>query len=141
MMRASSTSARAPRVLPSLACSLIALVALASLATSATAMSIRELRGLELSDKDHGEIYVQYYLVGAMEGALEANAHALRSGGKAQICLSGRKVEPRMAKTLFDGELRRNAGLYEADMPVQLVHGQCADRGLQLLRPLPRCAG
>jgi hypothetical protein len=26
-----------------------------------------------------------------------------------------------MAKPLFDGELQRNKGLYEADMPVQVV--------------------
>ena len=94
---------------------------LALAAASASAISIRELRGLEASDKDHGAIYVQYYLVGAMEGALEANAQVARSGGKASICLNGRKLEPRMAKPLFDAELKRNAGLYEADMPVQLV--------------------
>ena len=96
-------------------------ISIALLATSAGAMSIRELRGLEQSDKDHGELYVQYYLVGAMEGALEANAHVERSGKKPLFCLSGRRIEPRMAKTLFDGELRRHQGLYEADMPVQLV--------------------
>ena len=85
------------------------------------AMSIRELRGLELSDNNHGGLYVRYYLVGAMEGALEANAHAVRAGAKPLFCLNGRKLEPRMAKPLFDAELTRNAGLYEADMPVQLV--------------------
>ncbi len=96
-------------------------MALALLATSAAAISIRELRALEASDKDQGLLYVQYYLVGAMEGALEANAHVARSGGKPTVCLNGRRVEPRMAKPLYDGELRRNAGLYEADMPVELV--------------------
>ena len=30
-----------------------------------------------------------------------------------------------MAKPLFDAEYRRNAGLYEADMPVQLVLLTC----------------
>jgi hypothetical protein len=99
----------------------LAAVALAQLVTTANAMSIRELRGLEQSDKDHGELYVQYYLVGVMEGAVEANAFVERSGRKPLFCLSGRRIEPRMAKTLFDGELRRNQGLYEADMPVQLV--------------------
>ncbi|MEO8542458.1 MAG: hypothetical protein ABI434_02690 [Burkholderiaceae bacterium] len=94
---------------------------LALVAASASAISIRELRGLEASDKDQGANYVQYYLVGAMEGILEANAQVARSGGKPGICLNGRKLEPRMAKPLYDGELRRNAGLYEADMPVQLV--------------------
>ena len=88
---------------------------------SASAMSLRELRALELTHKDHGVAYVQYYLVGAMEGALEANAQAVRAGAKALFCLNGRRLEPRMAKPLFDAELKRNAGLYEADMPVQLV--------------------
>ena len=37
------------------------------------------------------------------------------------MCLNGRRLEPRMARTLFDSELRRNAGVYEADMTVQLV--------------------
>jgi len=94
---------------------------LALVNTLVFAISIRDLRGLEVSDKEHGVLYVQYYLVGAMEGVLEANAHAGRSGGKPTVCLNGRRVEPRMAKPLYDGELRRNAGLYEADMPVELV--------------------
>lgn len=94
---------------------------LALVATQAGAMSIRELRALEATDREHGGLYAQYYLVGAMEGVLEANAHAGRSGGKPTVCLSGRRIEPRMAKPLYDGELRRNAGLYEADMPVELV--------------------
>ncbi|MEY4883361.1 MAG: hypothetical protein RIS34_1215 [Pseudomonadota bacterium] len=92
-----------------------------TLATTASAMSIRELRGLELSDKKQGAIYVQYYLVGAMEGALEAHAQAVRAGAKPLFCLNGRRLEPRMAKPLFDAELKRNVDLYEADMPVQLV--------------------
>lgn len=90
-------------------------------ATTASAMSIRELRGLELSDKKQGANYVQYYLVGAMEGVLEANAQAVRAGAKPLICLNGKRLEPRMAKPLYDGELLRNKDLYEADMPVQLV--------------------
>jgi hypothetical protein len=94
---------------------------LTMVAASVSAISIRELRALEASDKDQGVLYVQYYLVGAMEGLLEANAHVARSGGKPSICPNGRKLEPRMAKPLYDGELRRNAGLYEADMPAQLV--------------------
>ncbi len=91
------------------------------LAGSACAMSLRELRGLEQSDKKNGPNYVQYYLVGAMEGALEANAQQVRQGAKALFCLNGRRLEPRMAKPLFEAELTRNTGLYEADMPVQLV--------------------
>ena len=91
------------------------------IASASQALTIRELRGLELSDKKNGPNYVQYYLVGAMEGALEANAQTVRQGAKALFCLNGRRLEPRMAKPLFDAELKRNAGLYEADMPVQLV--------------------
>ena len=90
-------------------------------APSANAMSIRELRALEASDKDQGAAYVQYYLIGAMEGMLEASAYSARSGAKPAICLNGRCLEPRMATPLYDGELRRDANLYEADMPVQLV--------------------
>ena len=102
---------------------LIRCVLLLALACSQTAyaLSIREMRGLEQSDKKHGITYVQYYLVGAMEGALEANSQSVRAGAKALFCLNGRRLEPRMAKPLFDAELRRNAGVYEADMPVQLV--------------------
>ena len=98
-------------------------VLLLALACSQTAyaLSIREMRGLEQSDKKHGITYVQYYLVGAMEGALEANSQSVRAGAKALFCLNGRRLEPRMAKPLFDAELRRNADVYEADMPVQLV--------------------
>ncbi len=93
----------------------------AALFTGAHAMSIREMRALQQSDVKHGGIYVQYYLVGAMEGAIEANAQAVRSGAKALFCLNGRRLEPQMAQPLFATELKRNEGLYEADMPVQLV--------------------
>lgn len=122
MTRAARQSQAAPGFAwPVLARSGLLVTALALLATSAAAISIRELRALEASDKDQGLLYVQYYLVGAMEGALEANAQVARAGGKPTVCLNGRRVEPRMAKPLYDGELRRNAGLYEADMPVELV--------------------
>lgn len=94
---------------------------LAMVACRADAMSIRELRTLEASDKAVGAAYVEYYLIGAMEGALEANAFTVRSGARPVICLHGRRLEPRTAKALYDGELRRNGSLYEADMPVQLV--------------------
>ena len=83
-------------------------------------MSLRELRTLEKSNRQ-GIHYANYYLVGAMEGALEAQAQAVRSGATPTICLNGRRLEPRMAKGLYDTELKRNAGVYEADMPVQLV--------------------
>jgi hypothetical protein len=92
----------------------------ASLAATASAMSLRELRALEKSNKQ-GVLYANYYLVGAMEGALEAHAHGVRNGAKPTICLNGRRLEPRMARSLFDTELKRNEELYEADMPVQLV--------------------
>lgn len=91
-----------------------------SVATAASAMSLRELRGLAKAGKQ-GPDYVNYYLVGAMEGALEAHAHAVRAGATPSICLNGRRLEPHMAKPLYDAELKRNAGVYEADMPVQLV--------------------
>lgn len=87
----------------------------------AHAMSLRELRALALSDKNQGPNYVQYYLVGVMEGTLEAHARAERAGARPQVCIQGRRLEPFMAKPLFDAELMRNKDLYEADMPVQLV--------------------
>lgn len=97
---------------------LVFTIALASLA--ANAMTLRELRALEAANKQ-GPDYANYYLVGVMEGVLEAHATAVRNGTKPSICLNGRRLEPRMARSLFDTELRRNEGVYEADMPVQLV--------------------
>lgn len=91
-----------------------------SLVAVASAMSLRELRTLEKSGKQ-GPLYANYYLVGVMEGALEAHDQAVRSGATATICLNGRRLEPYMAKNLFDTERTRNADLYEADMPAQLV--------------------
>jgi hypothetical protein len=90
------------------------------LATSAQAMSLRELRALENSNKQ-GESYALYYLIGVMEGIVDAHAHSVRAGAKPRFCIDGRRLEPRMAKPLLDAELKRNADLYEADMPVQLV--------------------
>ena len=95
-------------------------LAVASLADTASAMSLRELRALEKSGKQ-GIPYANYYLVGVMEGLLEAHAHGVRNGAKPIICLNGRRLEPHMAKSLFDTELKRSDGTYEADMPVQLV--------------------
>jgi hypothetical protein len=99
-----------------------AVLVLASLgvATAVSGMSLRELRGLAKAGKQ-GPDYVNYYLVGVMEGALEAHAQAVRNGAAATICLNGRRLEPHLAKTLYDSELKRNADVYEADMPVQLV--------------------
>jgi hypothetical protein len=89
-------------------------------ASSVSAMTLRELTMLHKSGKQ-GVNYVNYYLVGAMEGVLEGHAHGVRSGAKATICVNGRRLEPAMAKQIFDTELERNAGLYEADMTAQLV--------------------
>jgi hypothetical protein len=96
------------------------LAAGAVLALPAAAMSIREMRTLEKVEKQ-GSTYSDYYLVGVMEGALEAHNNAVRHGATASICLNGRALEPRMAKSLYTTELKRNVGIYEADMPVQLV--------------------
>ncbi|NBX21902.1 MAG: hypothetical protein EBR58_11230 [Betaproteobacteria bacterium] len=89
-------------------------------ASAAQAMTIREMRALEKTEKQ-GSTYTDYYLVGVMEGALEAHTQAVRAGASASICLNGRRLEPSMAKNLYTTELKRNADLYEADMPVQLV--------------------
>jgi hypothetical protein len=83
-------------------------------------MSIRELRKLEADEKD-GKLYANYYLVGVLEGLREANDAAERSGQKAAFCINGRRLEPVMARSLYQSELTRNADSYEADMPVQLV--------------------
>lgn len=88
---------------------------------SAGAMSIRELRALEKSDAKQGGNYKRYYLVGVMEGTLQAHDTAVRSGAAPSICLNGRRLAPNMAEGLYQTELKRNSDLYEADMPVQLV--------------------
>ena len=92
----------------------------ASLATTVSAMSLRELRTLEKSN-NQGIHYANYYLVGVMEGVLESHAHGARNGAAPSICLKGRRLEPRIARSLYETELKRNQGTYEADMPVQLV--------------------
>ena len=86
----------------------------------AQAMSIRELRALEANEKD-GKAYASYYLVGVMEGLREANDAGQRAGQKPLFCINGRRLEPVMARSLYQSELTRNADSYEADMPVQLV--------------------
>lgn len=95
-------------------------LASALLASHASAMSLRQLQALEMTDPE-GEYYADYYLVGVMEGALEAHLQAARNGAKATVCLKGRSLEPPMARRLYDAERLRNAGVYEADMPVALV--------------------
>lgn len=99
----------------------LVLLATVCASLSSHAMSLRQLRALEASDKKQGENYVNYYLVGVVEGILEAHAAAVRNGAKPLICLNGRRLEPHMTRSLFNTELQRNEGVYEADMPVELV--------------------
>ncbi|MDQ0587365.1 hypothetical protein [Variovorax paradoxus] len=89
-------------------------------ASAAHAMSIRELRTLEASEKD-GKAYAGYYLVGVLEGLREGVEASQRNGQKPVFCIDGRRLEPSMARSLYQAELTRNADSYEADMPVQLV--------------------
>ena len=103
-------------LLPRLSVLLLALVA----GAGAQALSIRELRTLEANEKD-GKAYASYYLVGVLEGLREANDASRRAGQKPLFCVDGRRLEPSMARSLFQTELKRNADAYEADMPVQLV--------------------
>ena len=91
-----------------------------SLSPDVRAMSLREFHTLEKVSRE-GIHYADYYLVGVMEGAMESHAQGVRNGAAPTICLNGRRLEPRSARGLFEAELRRNPGLYEADMPVQLV--------------------
>jgi hypothetical protein len=95
-------------------------LAMLALAASAQAMTIRELRTLEANEKD-GALYANYYLVGVMEGLREANDADRRAGIKPWFCVNGRKLDPAMARSLYQTELTRNADSYEADMPVQMV--------------------
>lgn len=85
------------------------------------AMTLRELHTLETQDKKNGKAYAGYYLVGVMEGLREASSAAQRTGQKPAFCVQGRRLEPAMARSLFQTELTRHADIYEADMPVQLV--------------------
>ncbi|MEO5738950.1 MAG: hypothetical protein ABIQ82_16035 [Variovorax sp.] len=103
-------------LLPRLSALLLALVA----AAGAQAMSIRELRTLEANEKD-GKAYASYYLVGLLEGLREGVESSQRNGQKPAFCVEGRRLEPSMARSLYQTELTRNADSYEADMPVQLV--------------------
>lgn len=84
------------------------------------AMSIRELRLLEANEKD-GKLYANYYLVGVVEGLREASEAEQRAGQRPLFCVNGRRLEPAMARQLYQSELTRNADSYEADMPVQFV--------------------
>ncbi len=88
---------------------------------TANAMSLRELRQLERTNAKQGDLYVQYYLIGVLEGIQEANTALTRSGGKPLFCQNDRRLDVTQAQTIFNTERKRNAELYEADMPVQLV--------------------
>jgi len=106
---------------PSFSLRVLGLLALTvATAVPAWSMTIREMRTLEKNEKQ-GSTFTDYYLVGVMEGAVEAHSQDVRQGAKPLICLNGRRLEPSMAKNLYTTELKRNADLYEADMPVQLV--------------------
>jgi hypothetical protein len=94
---------------------------LLALSLGAHAMSIRQLHALEASDKNHGKDYATYYLVGVMEGLREAAEAEQRAGQPPLFCVNDRRFGPDMARPVFEGEMARNRGLYEADMPVQLV--------------------
>lgn len=84
------------------------------------AMSLRELRTLEAQHQD-GPTYANYYLVGVLEGLREAADRAQREGHAPSFCIEGRRLEPAMARALYQAELSRHADQYEADMPVPLV--------------------
>ena len=84
------------------------------------AMSLRQLSALEKQDKQ-GASYVRYYLVGVMEGLMDGERARSASGGPANICPEGKRMEPAMAHSLFEAERKRNRDMYEADLPVALV--------------------
>ncbi|RQO47824.1 hypothetical protein DBV14_20215 [Variovorax sp. KBW07] len=109
----------AAHLLPRLPALLLALAA-GVIGAGAQAMSIRELRTLEATEKD-GKAYASYYLVGVLEGLREGVESSQRNGQKPTFCVEGRRLEPSMARSLYQTELTRNADSYEADMPVQLV--------------------
>jgi hypothetical protein len=95
-------------------------LALLAWSASSQAMTIREMRTLEAKEKD-GKAYASYYLVGVLEGLREASDAARRARQKPLFCVEGRRLEPAMARSIYQGEITRNADSYEADMPVQLV--------------------
>ena len=59
--------------------------------TTVNAMTLRELRQLERSNTKQGQWYVQYYLIGVLEGLQEANATTVRQGGQAMFCQNDRR--------------------------------------------------
>ena len=98
------------------------LLGLALLLTCANgqAMSLRQLNALEKQDKQ-GPNYVRYYLVGVLEGLIDAEKVRIAEGASPRICPADKRMEPAMAYSLFQAERKRNRDMYEADMPVALV--------------------
>ena len=90
------------------------------IATSSGAMSLRQLSALEKQDKQ-GPNYVRYYLVGVIEGLIDAEKVRAAEGANPRICPADKRMEPAMAQSLFEAERKRNRDMYEADMPVTLV--------------------
>ena len=95
------------------------LIVCAAVCSSASALTLRQLHAMEKA-QSQGQNYANYYLVGAMEGILEAQQKAVRDGAAPTICPQT-PLEPRMARQLLDAELRRNKDVYEADIPVPLI--------------------
>jgi plastocyanin domain-containing protein len=89
-------------------------------ANAAQSMSLRQLQALEKQDKQSAN-YVRYYLVGVMEGLVDAEKVRSTTGARARICQADKRMEPAMALSLFEAERKRNRDMYEADMPVALV--------------------
>ena len=107
-----------PAVRYLLRCSVLFLLVLGQ---AGWAMSIRELRALERLQPKQGADFAVYYLVGTMEATAYLDEASVRAGAAPRLCLNGRRLEPAMALSIYKSELRRNADLYEADMPVPLV--------------------
>ena len=95
------------------------LAGLAAAPINGSAMTLRQLHAMEKT-QSQGTNYANYYLVGTMEGILEAQQKAVRDGAAPTICPNA-PLAPRIARQLLDAELRRNKDVYEADIPVPLV--------------------
>ena len=82
-------------------CVLLALLGLSAMQV-AHAMSLRELRALEKTEKQ-GRTYADYYLVGVMEGLLEANARYTPRGSDPASDPDGGWVHPKELHGLLLG--------------------------------------
>jgi hypothetical protein len=89
-------------------------------ANAAQSMSLRQIQALQRQDKQSAS-YVRYYLVGVMEGLVDAEKERSATGASTRICQADKRMEPAMALALFEAERKRNRDIYEADMPVALV--------------------